>query len=93
MKYFDKYTLLKVIPKTGRTHQIRIHLASIGYPITGDKQYKFKRQTCPENLLRQFLHAYYLKFQLLDGKMIEFKSEFPNDLKKVLKELKTNEQN
>ncbi len=78
------YTLLEVRPKTGRTHQIRVHLASIGHPIAGDKQYKFKRQPWPENLNRQFLHAAYLKFQLPDGKMMEFKSELPRDLKEVI---------
>ena len=83
----NKYTLLKAMPKTGRTHQIRIHLASIGYPIAGDKQYKFKRQPCPKNLLRQFLHAERLKFSLPNGKMAEFKSELPHDLKEVLKKL------
>ena len=85
---FENYTLLEVSIKTGRTHQIRIHLASIGHPVAGDKQYKFKRQINPKNLSRQFLHAKYLKFQLLDGKIMEFKSELPEDLKNTLKEIK-----
>jgi len=84
LKSFKDYTLLEVKPKTGRTHQIRVHLASIGHPIAGDKQYKFKRQPWPENLNRQFLHATYLKFQLPDGKMMEFKSELPKDLEEVI---------
>jgi len=84
LKSFKDYTLLEVELKTGRTHQIRVHLASIGHPIAGDKQYKFKRQPWPENLNRQFLHAAYLKFQLPDGKMMEFKSELPKDLKEVI---------
>ena len=88
---FENYTLLEVSIKTGRTHQIRIHLASIGHPVAGDKQYKFKRQINPKNLSRQFLHAKYLKFQLLDGKIMEFKSELPEDLKNTLKEIKNNE--
>jgi len=85
LKNFKDYTILEVSPKTGRTHQIRVHLTSIGHPLAGDKQYKFKRQPCPVNLKRQFLHAYYLKFQLPDGKIIEFKSELPKDLSAVLK--------
>lgn len=84
LKSFKDYTLLEVKPKTGRTHQIRVHLASIGYPLAGDKQYKFKRQPWPENLNRQFLHAAYLKFQLPGGKMMEFKSELPRDLEEAL---------
>ena len=88
LKYFKDYTLLDVFPKTGRTHQIRVHLASIGHPIAGDEQYKFKRQPLPENLKRQFLHAHALKFKLLDGKIAEFKSPLPKDLKNVLDKLK-----
>lgn len=87
IKRFKNYTLLEVYPKTGRTHQIRIHLKSIGHPIVGDKQYKFKRQVCPKNLTRQFLHAAYLKFKMSDGKIMEFKLELPKDLKNILKEI------
>ncbi len=83
---FKNYTLLKAYPKTGRTHQIRIHLHSIGYPIVGDQQYKFKRLKTPKGLTRQFLHAAYLKFKLVDGKMVEFKSELPQDLKNIIYE-------
>ncbi len=87
LKSFKDYTLLKVIPKTGRTHQIRVHLSSIGHPLAGDKQYRFKRRPSPENLPRQFLHAHYLKFQLANGKIVELKSALPQDLKKVLQAL------
>lgn len=80
LKRFKAYTLLEVIPKTGRTHQIRVHLASIGHPIVGDKQYKFKRQPRLAGLKRQFLHAAYLKLKLPNGKLIKFKSELPQDL-------------
>jgi len=79
------YTLLEVSPETGRTHQIRIHLASIGHPLAGDEKYKFKRQAKIDGLNRQFLHASYLQFQLLDGKIMEFRSELPEELNKVLK--------
>lgn len=84
LKKFKDYTLLEVRIKTGRTHQIRVHLASIGHPVAGDQQYKFKRQPELAGLKRQFLHAAYLKFQLPDGKMMEFKSELPKDLEEVI---------
>ena len=81
------YSLLEVSPETGRTHQIRIHLASIGHPLAGDDKYKFKRQLKIEGLNRQFLHASYLQFQLLDGKIMEFRSELPEELNKALRSL------
>ncbi len=87
LKEFEGYTYLEVTPETGRTHQIRVHLASIGHPIAGDEKYKFKRQPTPERLKRQFLHASYLKFSLPNGEVKEFHSELPKDLEKILKNL------
>lgn len=87
LKEFEGYTYLEVSPETGRTHQIRIHLASIGHPIAGDEKYKFKRQPTPEGLKRQFLHASYLKFSLPNGEVKEFHSNLPQDLEKILKNL------
>ncbi len=88
IKEYNNYSLVEASPKTGRMHQIRVHVASIGHPIAGDKIYKFKRQICPEGLFRQFLHASYLKFQMPDGKIKEFYSELPDDLKIILNSLK-----
>ena len=87
LKEYPEYSLIEAIPKTGRMHQIRVHLASIGHPIAGDSQYKFKRQPCPKNLERQFLHASYLKFKLPNGEIKEFHSNLPKDLEKILKNL------
>lgn len=87
VKEFPNYSLLEVSPETGRTHQIRVHLASIGHPLAGDEKYKFKRQQKIEGLKRQFLHASYLQFQLSDGKIMEFKSELPEELKNILSKL------
>lgn len=87
IKEYQDYSLIEAIPKTGRMHQIRVHMSSIGHPVAGDKQYKFKRQPCPKGLNRHFLHAIYLKFQLLSGEIKEFESELPNDLKTVLEKL------
>ena len=90
-QYFDKknyYTLVEVIPKTGRKHQIRVHLASLGHPIIGDKLYGFKNQPCLEGLERQFLHASRLKIKISDKGEKEFYSELPKELKIVLEKLK-----
>lgn len=87
LKEFKNYTLLKVFPKTGRMHQIRVHLASIGHPVAGDKLYKFKRQPVPKGLKRQFLHASHLKFKLYGGKTMELQSNLPQDLQEVIDKL------
>ena len=85
VKRFNDYTLVKAIPKTGRMHQIRIHFASIGHPIAGDKKYSFKKQKNLLKLDRHFLHAAYLKFKLPCGRMIELESKLPGELEKAIK--------
>jgi len=87
IKKFRDYTLVEVIPETGRKHQIRCHFLYLGNPIAGDKLYRFKNQPCPEGLNRQFLHAYYVKLQMPNGKEKEFKSDLPKELKVVLSKL------
>lgn len=88
IKTFDGYSLLEVFPKTGRMHQIRVHLKAIGYPIVGDKMYTFRKykkdKTAPD---RQFLHASELKIVLPSGKKRVFKSDLSQDLKKFLEKL------
>lgn len=87
-KRFDDFTLLEVYPATGRTHQIRVHLASIGYPIVGDKLYGGKKEK--KSLLtagRQFLHAYTLEFEDQSGKAHKIKANLPDDLERIIKEL------
>jgi len=82
-KEFPNHTLLKVKPLTGRTHQIRVHLTSIGLPIVGDTLYGRKNPSLP--LRRQFLHAFELKITLhseKDPRM--FHADLPDDLKNVL---------
>lgn len=86
IKIYKDYSLVEVYPKTGRTHQIRIHMASLGTPVAGDKIYG-KNKEVPNGLTRQFLHAYYLKFSLPDGKSVALESDLPDDLSSVLTEL------
>ena len=84
IKYFDDYTLVEVMPETGRTHQIRVHFSAIGHPIFGDHIYGKKSPL----LGRQFLHAHRLGFRLpSSGKYVEFRAELPIDLEEVLKQL------
>ena len=89
LERFEKYTLLEVQIKTGRKHQIRCHLAYIHHPIAGDKTYGFKDSPMPEGLTRQFLHASYLKIQLSNGQTKEFRSELPEELEIVIKNIES----
>jgi len=84
VRYVDDYALLEVVPETGRTHQIRVHLAAIGYPVVGDTTYGVKSL----HLSRQFLHASRLGFSLpSSGEYVEFTSSLPPDLEQALKEI------
>ncbi len=80
-QYLDNYTLLDITIETGRTHQIRVHLAAIGYPVVGDPVYGVKSKY----LNRQFVHASRLGFHLPgNGEFCEFSSDLPDDLKQAL---------
>ena len=84
IKYIGDYTLLEVRTETGRTHQIRVHLSAIGYPVVGDATYGVKS----DHLSRQFLHACRLGFHLPStGKYVEFTSELPTDLAQALRDI------
>ncbi|EKE18590.1 MAG: hypothetical protein ACD_9C00289G0006 [uncultured bacterium] len=83
LKEFNEYSLVEVSPKTGRMHQIRIHLSFIGHPVVGDLIYGIS-QGVKEEVERQLLHAHKLKFEL-DGEKFEFVSPEPNDFKEFLK--------
>jgi len=86
---YKGYTFLRVQPKTGRKHQIRVHLAHLGHPITGDKLYGFKDQQVPEGLKRQFLHARSVTLTLPEGTTKTFTAPLPQELQSVLDTLKT----
>jgi 23S rRNA pseudouridine1911/1915/1917 synthase len=84
IEYVGDYTLLEVKPETGRTHQIRVHLKAIGYPVAGDKIYGVKSP----HLQRQFVHASLLGFKLPStGDYVEFTSPLPPDLETALRNL------
>ncbi len=84
VKYLGDYTLIEVTPETGRTHQIRVHLAAIGYPVVGDTTYGVRSPY----LSRQFLHASRLGFRLPStGEYVEFESALPPDLERALKDI------
>ncbi len=80
-----EYTLLQVEPLTGRTHQIRVHLSYMGFPVVGDTVYGRKKNRL--GLHRHFLHAWKLKLALPAGTTKEFTAPLPQDLAQVLDEL------
>lgn len=74
---YPQYDLLSLKPKTGRTHQLRVHVASLGHPIVGDRLYRFKEHRT--DALRppyQLLHAAKIQFQLF-GKKYRFEAPLP----------------
>jgi 23S rRNA pseudouridine1911/1915/1917 synthase len=96
----DGFTLLEIIPRTGRTHQIRVHLSSIGHPLLGDPLYgrkgrpgvihDYSLKECVKRLDRQALHAQRLEFtHPRTGERNYFVSPLPQDIKKVLEWLRS----
>jgi 23S rRNA pseudouridine1911/1915/1917 synthase len=84
IRYLDNFTLLEVTLETGRTHQIRVHLSAIGFPVVGDEVYGRKSPI----LKRQFVHACHLGFRLpSSGDWMEFSSELAPDLKEALERI------
>lgn len=84
------YSLLTILPKTGRTHQIRVHMKYIRHPVVADEFYagrkraKIDRTWCP----RLFLHAASIEFtHPFESKKVSFKSKLPKDLKEALSKL------
>lgn len=84
LRYLVGHSFVEVFPRTGRTHQIRVHLASKGHPLMGDSLYGGKSPA----LSRQFLHAHLLGFQHpRTDQYLEFTSPLPDELCRVLKTL------
>ena len=93
-KRFDKFALVEVEIKTGRTHQIRVHLASINHPVVGDETYNEGRdntvadtniRNAINSMRRFFLHAEKLSFiHPKTNELMEFTQELPTELKEFL---------
>lgn len=104
-KVFKDHTLVECSPVTGRMHQIRIHLASAGAPITGDevyggkpfflsavkRGYNLKKETEELPLMKRMaLHAFSIAFTNPDGGVISAEAAYPKDLQALLKQLFSN---
>ena len=87
---FENYTLLKINIETGRTHQIRVHLSQIGYPIVGDFVYSNGKN--PFNVQGQMLHSFRLEFNHpITGKEMQLEAKLPEYFDDVLKKLRKGE--
>lgn len=83
IEYKAGYTYLKAYPKTGRTHQIRIHFSSLGHPVAGDKVYGKD-----DDVNNMFLHSHQISFIDANGKQQEFMAPLPKSLNAILDEIK-----
>jgi len=90
LKYNEEknYSILEVNLYTGRTHQIRVHFSSIGHPLLGDELYikesDINIDNVYEHINRQALHACQVKFNDINGYLVNIKAELPNDMKKLI---------
>jgi len=90
LKKFSGYTLVEATLRTGRTHQIRVHLSFIGYPIVGDQLYGHKKQGL--NINRQALHSHILGFvHPSTKKYMEFCAPLPKDMQEIIDYLERGE--
>jgi len=83
---FEKFSLVRLCPETGRTHQIRVHLAHLHHPVAGDAIYG-RRSSCdlPVEVSRQMLHAHKISFRHpVTGKKMEFVASLPEDMLHLL---------
>lgn len=88
LEHFDQYTYIECQLETGRTHQIRVHMASIGYPLLGDTLYTNRK--APFHLEGQVLHAMTIGFvHPRSGQYIEVEAPLPDYFEKLLKILRT----
>ena len=81
----EKYSLVRLFPRTGRTHQLRVHMSSIHHPIVGDRMYGKKKN--PWGIERQLLHAESIEFPLPDGSRMKLGADLPDDFRKVLEKI------
>jgi 23S rRNA pseudouridine1911/1915/1917 synthase len=87
LKQYEGWSLVELRPKTGRTHQIRVHMAHLNHPLAGDKLYGGKNQ--PVWAPRTMLHALSLEVDVLSGGRVKIVAEEPLDFKEALTTLQT----
>lgn len=81
------YALLQLKPKTGRMHQLRVHLKAVGHPVACDRLYGGKKVCCPEGAHRMLLHAKSLSFSFPEGRRLYFEADPPHDFQVAIESL------
>ena len=82
---YGHFTFVRLFPKTGRTHQIRVHMASLSHPVLGDGLYGGKLDAKFKKMPRQALHAHRLEFSHPETKKwMQFESPLPEDMEEYL---------
>ena len=87
LKRFKDFSLVEVYPQSGRTHQIRVHLAVLGHPVVGDRVYGSKKSEVLLGVRRQLLHAYSLEFSPSAGHRLRLAANMPEDMSKIIRYL------
>ena len=105
LKAYSRHSLIECRPRTGRTHQIRVHLSALGAPITGDDRYggrpfylseikrnfNLKKYTEEEPLIKRMaLHALSIGFEGPNGKKVKAEAPYPKDFQVMIKQLDKN---
>ena len=86
LKTYDRHTLVEVSIETGRTHQIRVHMADLGFPVAGDRVYGGRRDN--SRFPRQLLHSWRLRFHHPEtGQLVQAEAGLPRDFQAILDEL------
>jgi 23S rRNA pseudouridine1911/1915/1917 synthase len=89
LERFERATFVRAMPETGRTHQIRVHLAALGHPILHDATYGTSKSITLASLRRHALHAASIAFQHPStGERLAISAELPPDLQASLAELR-----
>lgn len=87
LERFSEHALLEVLPETGRTHQIRVHLAFVGCPVVGDRDYGKRKSSIPVS--HHLLHASQLAVRIAEaGELHEFTAPLPEDFERALHRLR-----
>jgi 23S rRNA pseudouridine1911/1915/1917 synthase len=85
LKTGNIFSLIELRPKTGRMHQLRVHLKAIGHPVACDKIYGGESVCCPEGVNRQLLHSKSLSFSYPAGRKFYFEADPPEDFSNAIK--------